>query len=104
MIKCFLQAKAVHVQRLVRCQVILLYLAYFENCINTAMTRHKAALNHVDLNPLLRASQISATILEDPAVVSESISLIPFVIFSVVTGSLRPSTSASTGPSPGMLS
>ena len=28
---------------------------------------------------------------------SESISLIPFVIFSVVTGSLRPSTSASTG-------
>ena len=51
-----------------------------------------------------QASQISATILEDPAVVPESILLIPFVIFSVVTGSLRPSTSASTGPSPDMLS
>ena len=39
----------------------------------------------------LQASQISATILQDPAVVLDYILLIPFVIFSVVTGSLRPS-------------
>ena len=55
MIKCFLQAKKCHVQRLVCC-VILLYLAYIENCINNAMTRHKAALHLVDLNSLFGTS------------------------------------------------
>ena len=51
MIKCFLQAKEGNVQRLVSC-VILLYLAYIENCINNAMTLNKAALHLVDLNSL----------------------------------------------------